>query len=165
MKRILLAWTVFLGTTVMAKEAATFEDAVRCIKRFEGWHGPEHYPYVAYGHRLLPHESFVLPLTEAQGDSLLRADLRRKCAIFRRFGQDSLLLGTLAYHVGEYALLGNKQRPKSRLIRKLEAGNRSIRAEYLSYRKYRGKVVKSLEERCRQEFELLFILNPMKDEN
>ncbi len=26
--------------------------AVKCIKKYEGWHGPEHHPYVAYGHRI-----------------------------------------------------------------------------------------------------------------
>lgn len=146
-----------IGTSVLAGEPPTFEDAVDCIKRFEGWHGPEHYPYIGYGHRLLPGEVFVFPLTEAQGDSILHADLHQKCAVFRRFGNDSLLLATLAYNVGEYRLLGNGKYPKSRLIRKLESGDRNIREEYLSFRLYHGKVVKSLEERRLHEFELLFI--------
>lgn len=148
----------------MAEEPPTFEDAVNCIKRSEGWHGPECFPYVGYGHRLHSKDRLTLPLTERQGDSLLRADLRRKCALFRRFKQDSLLLGTLAYNVGEYSLLGDKKHAKSRLIRKLESGDRDIRTEYLSYRKYRGKVMKGLEERRRREFELLFIVNPEKNE-
>lgn len=164
MKRGLLVWAFFIGTPVMAEKPPTLEDAVNCIKRFEGWHGPEHHPYVGYGHRLLANETFSYPLTEAEADSLLRADLRQKCAVFRRFGQDSLLLGTLAYNVGEYVLLGNAERAKSRLISKLEVGDRDIRAEYLSFRKYHGKVVRSLEERRRQEFELLFIVNHGKDE-
>ena len=160
----MLLCAVCIGTSVLAGEPPTFEDAVNCIKRFEGWHGPEHYPYVGYGHRLHAGEKIMLPLTEQQGDSLLRADLHRKCALFRHFKQDSLLLGTLAYNVGEYTLLGNGKRAKSRLIRKLESGDRDIRAEYLSFRKYRGKVIKSLEERRQHEFELLFILNQEKDE-
>lgn len=155
---------VCIGSSILAEEPPTFEDAVNCIKRFEGWHGSEHYPYIGYGHRLLPGEMFNLPLTEAQGDSILHEDLHQKCAVFRRFGKDSLLLGTLAYNVGEYILIGNGKRAKSRLIRKLESGDRDIRTEYLSFRKYRGKVIKSLEERRRHEFELLFILNQGKDE-
>ena len=31
-----------------------FERAVRCTKFFEGWHSEKHYPYVGYGHKLLP---------------------------------------------------------------------------------------------------------------
>lgn len=164
MKRSLFVWAFFIGTPVVAEKPPTFEDAVSCIKRFEGLHAPEHHPYVGYGHRLLAGETFSNPLTEAEADSLLRADLHRKCAVFRRFKQDSLLLGTLAYNVGEYALLGNAEHAKSRLISKLEAGDRDIRAEYLSFRKYRGKVVRSLEERRCQEFDLLFIANQGKDE-
>lgn len=164
MRRVILLCAVCIGTSVLAGEPPTFEDAVNCIKRFEGWHGPEHYPYIGYGHRLQPGEMFAFPLTEAQGDSILHADLHQKCAVFRRFGKDSLLLGTLAYNVGEYTLLGDRKHTKSRLIRKLESGDRDIRAEYLSFRKYRGKVIKSLEERRQHEFELLFILNQEKDE-
>lgn len=164
MKRVLFLWSVCIGSSVLAGEPPTFEDAVNCIKRFEGWHGPEHYPYVGYGHRLLRDEKIPFPLTEAQGDSLLRTDLHQKCALFRRFGQDSLLLGVLAYNVGEYTLLGNKKRIKSRLIRKLESGDRNIGTEYLSFRKYRGRVIKSLEKRRQEEFKLLFVLNQEKDE-
>lgn len=164
MRQVLFLWIVCMGASVLAEEPPTFEDAVNCIKRFEGWHGPEHYPYVGYGHRLHAGEKMKLPLTEAQGDSLLRVDLYRKCALFRHFKQDSLLLGTLAYNVGEYTLLGGGKRRKSRLIHKLESGDRNIRSEYLSFRKYHGKVIKSLEERRQHEFELLFISNQRKDE-
>ena len=34
-----------------------FERAIACIKRFEGWHG-NHLPYVGWGHKLLPGETF-----------------------------------------------------------------------------------------------------------
>ena len=159
MKGIWFLWVFFCATFVMAKRPPTFEDAVRCIKRFEGLHEEGDYPYVGYGHRLQPGERFSGRMREKQADSLLRADLGKKCAVFRRFGKDSLLLGTLAYNVGEYALLGYGKRPKSGLIRKLEAGNRDIYREYLSFRMYRGKVVKSLEERRRYEFEVLFIVS------
>lgn len=152
-----IAWTLFVGTPSLAQSPPTFEDAIKCIKRFEGWHTAQHHPYIGYGHRLRPEEQLKPPLTEVQADSLLRSDLRKMCAVFRRFNQDSLLLATLSYNVGPYALLGHGKRPKSHLIRKLEAGDRNIRQEYLSFRMYRGKVLRSLEERRKCEFELLFI--------
>jgi lysozyme len=150
-------WALFFGTSAVAQTPPSLETAITCIKHFEGWHNAREYPYVGYGHRLRSEEKFMLPLSEAQGDSLLRSDLRKKCAVFRRFGKDSLLLATLAYNVGEYRLLGKGKYPKSRLIRKLESGDRNIREEYLSFRLYHGKVVKSMEERRLREFELLFI--------
>lgn len=86
----------------------------------------------------------------------MRKDLRKFCAMFRQFGKDSLLLATLAYNVGPYRLLGSGKIPKSRLIRKLEAGDRDIYQEYISFRCYKGKVVPSIERRRKKEFELLF---------
>ena len=35
-----------------------FERAVCCTKFFEGWHSEKHYPYVGYGHKLLPGERY-----------------------------------------------------------------------------------------------------------
>lgn len=35
------------------------ERAVRCIKYYEGWHDiKRNYPYIGWGHRILPHEKF-----------------------------------------------------------------------------------------------------------
>lgn len=132
-----------------------FEAAVSLIKRYEGMHDERHYPYVGYGHKLLRGECYP-KMTEAVADSLLRADLRQKCRVFRRFGQDSLLLGVLAYNVGEYRLLGYGDRPKSQLIRKLETGDRDIRGAYVSFCRYKGKVVASLRQRREDEYELLY---------
>ena len=109
-------------------EDSRWETAVRCIKKYEGWHGPEHYPYVAYGHRIRKGEKFPVSLTESEGDSILRKDLKEMCALFRHLGKDSLLVACLAYQVGPYRLLGYGRIPKSTLIRKLEAGNRDIYA-------------------------------------
>lgn len=119
-------------------------------------HDHRHLPYVGYGHKLLPGESFPA-MTEELADSLLRADLKKKCAVFRRFGADSLLLGVLAYNVGEYRLLGYGARPKSRLVCNLEAGNRDIYSEYAAFCHYRGKTVPSIRRRREEEFKLLFI--------
>ena len=134
-----------------------FSLAVECIKRFEGWHSSRHYPYVGWGHCLQPGERYSAhTMTRQQADELLRKDLRKFCAMFRQFGKDSLLLATLAYNVGPYRLLGSKKIPKSSLVKKLEAGNRNIYKEYVSFRCYKGKVVPSIERRRKVEYLLLF---------
>lgn len=153
-RRIILCAALVLSAGAQAQDR--FEQAVALIKQFEGLHSARHRPYVGYGHRLLAGEQFPAEITEVQADSLLRNDLRQKCRVFRRFGRDSLLLGVLAYNVGEYRLLGYGEHPKSRLIEKLEAGDRDIYAEYVTFRKYKGKVLPSLERRRKMEFQLLF---------
>lgn len=111
-----------------------FERAVRCIKYYEGWHDiKRHYPYIGWGHRILPHEKFRKNLTFQQADSLLRSDLRKLCTLFRKYGRDTLLLAVLAYNVGPYKILGNGKFPKSRLLQKIEQGERNIRREYLDF--------------------------------
>lgn len=136
---------------------APFERAVCIIKRFEGWHSARHYPYIGFGHRLREGEKLTADITEAQADSLLRADLAGMCALFRHLGKDSLLVGCLAYQVGPYRLLGYGKMPKSTLIRKLEAGDRDIYREFTAYRCYKGKPVPSIQRRRETEFELLFV--------
>lgn len=102
-------------------------------------------------------EKLTADITEAQADSLLRADLAGMCALFRHLGKDSLLVGCLAYQVGPYRLLGHGKMPKSTLIRKLEAGDRDIYREFTAYRCYKGKPVPSIQRRRETEFELLFV--------
>ena len=137
--------------------AAPFERAVACTKFYEGWHGEKkHLPYIGYGHKLLPGERLTHKISRAQGDSLLRADMRKLCRMFSRFGRDSVLLASLAYQVGPYRLLGSRKHPKSRMIRKLERGDRNIYKEYVSFRKWKGRVIPSIERRRRVEFALLF---------
>ena len=131
-------------------EPDLFEDAVRLIKKYEGWHYARDHPYVGYGHRLLPTDTFGSDISESFADSILRSDLKKKCAVFRHFGADSLLLGVLAVNVGENRVL------RSKLVKKLEASDKNIREEYLSFRKYKGKVVHSLERRRKEEYDLLF---------
>ena len=104
----------------------------------------------------MPGERLTHKISRAQGDSLLRADMRKLCRMFRRFGRDSLLLACLAYQVGPYRLLGNGKMPKSRLIRKLERGDRDIRQEYLRYCHWNGKKIASIQRRRRVELQLLF---------
>lgn len=96
-------------------------------------------------------------MTREQADSLLRADLLKLYRMCSRFGKDALLIATLSYNVGYYRLVGYGKIPKSRLIRKLESGDRDIYREYISFRCYKGKVVPSIERRRKKEFELLYI--------
>lgn len=134
-----------------------FERAVVVVKCFEGMHSWKNYPYVGYGHQLQRGEHFTADMTERQADSLLRADLLSRYALFRRFGKDALLLTVLSYNVGTGTLLGCRNRPKSRLIRKLEQGDRNILPEYLSFCRYKGRMLSGLLKRRRVEFALFYI--------
>lgn len=162
MRRLLVVFLVIMPFYVKAqnmeqlKELPMFERSIAIIKHFEGLHGAGAGNYVGYGHRILPGENLSHDLTEAEADSLLRADLLVRCAIFRRFGVDSLLLAALSYQVGHGRLLGYGKHPKSRLIQKLERGDRDIYREYVSFRRWKGKVIPSIERRRKMEFELLF---------
>lgn len=132
-----------------------FEAAVEHIKQHEGWHTDA--KHVGYGHVIKKGERFKRPITKEQGDSLLRADLREYISHFKYLGKDSLLLGVLAYNVGVYRLKGDgKNLKKSTLVRKLESGDRDIKNDFISYRKWNGKVIKSIERRRHKEFELFF---------
>lgn len=52
--------------------------------------------------------------------------------------------------------MGYGKYPKSRLVQKLEQGDRDIYREYVSFRRWKGKVVPSIEKRRKVEFEMLF---------
>ena len=134
-----------------------FEQAVRCIKYYEGWHDiKRNYPYIGWGHRILPHEKFRKNLTFQQADSLLRSDLRKLCTLFRKYGRDTLLLAVLAYNVGPYKILGNGKFPKSRLLQKIEQGERNIRREYLDFCRYQRRKIASIHRRRQTELLLLY---------
>lgn len=135
-----------------------FERAVVIVKYFEGLHGKSCYPYVGYGHRLQPDEHFSPNMSERQADSLLRADLWKCFEHFKGYGKDALLLAVLSYNVGVSRLLGYGNHPKSRLLRKIEGGNRSIYREYVSFCRCKGKVLRGLVKRRQIEFALFFIL-------
>ena len=76
--------------------AELFDKAVELIKEFEGWHSAKHYPYIGYGHKLLPHENLTADISEAQADSLLRADLLERYKYFRQYGKDALILSEIS---------------------------------------------------------------------
>lgn len=136
-----------------AKADATFEEAVRIIKKYETLHQPRHWPLVGYGHKVLPGEKFsrTKAMNEADAEALLRKDLLKNCAVFREYGKDSLLLGVLAYNVGSGTV------KKSSLIQKLKTGNRDIKDIYLSFCRYKGKVHKQIQQRRIEEFESLYL--------
>ena len=132
-----------------------FERSVATIKYFEGLHQASDAPYVGYGHRLLPGEHYRLPLSKKKADALLRRDLRKLCNMFEGYGEYSLLLATLAYNVGYGTLMGNSHRPKSQLVQKIERGDRDIYQDYISFCRYKGKVVPSIRRRRMVEYKLL----------
>ena len=160
MKKILLMFFALL--TVMVGNAAgrkinimdlpPFERAVIIIKKFETLHRPKDYPYVGYGHRVLPGEPYRrgVQLTEKQADALLRKDLRKFISLYKAYGKDALLLGVLAYNCGPGVV------NKSTVLKKLKSGNRDIFKSYTAHCRYKGKFHKQLHQRRLTEFAALF---------
>ena len=126
-----------------------FERAIVCIKHFEGLHGFKDATYVGYGHKLQKGERFMAAMTERQADSLLRADLMKRLMMFKDYGKDALLLAVLSYNVGTGRLLGYGKHPKSRLLRKIESGDRNFYCEF---------VLRGLVKRRKVEFALFYVL-------
>ena len=130
-----------------------------CIYFFvnhEQWHTRKHYPYIGYGHRIQPGENLAYPITERQADSLLRSDLRKNCALFRKDGADSLLLGCVSNNCGCASLLGNSNKLQSTVFTKLDAGNRNILYDLLDFCHYKGKRHPYILRRRWMEYLLLF---------
>lgn len=136
-----------------------YERAVFCIKYYEGMHRKKDYPYVGYGHKLRPEEHYSSNMSYSEADALLRKDLKEFCAMFSEYGKDSLLLATLAYNVGPYRILGCKNKyPKSTLLKKIEAGIRDFKEDYVKFCHWKGKKIPSIERR--RYAELLLLYNP-----
>lgn len=131
--------------------------AVELVKKYEGLHdNRSHHPYYGFGHRLLPGERLSHDMTKEEAEALLRKDLAVRYKLFRKYGKNGLLLTVLSYNVGQGVLLGHGGHPKSKLIRKLEAGYRDIYREYIAYCRYKGKPVRSIERRRKMEYLLLY---------
>lgn len=132
---------------------SSFEQAVKIIKKYETLNSAKHWPYVGYGHRVMPGDKYRRGqvLSEKEADALLRKDLLKNCAVFRSYGKDSLLLGVLAYSIGPGAA------QKSSVAAKLKSGDRNIRENYISHSRYRGKVHAGIRRRRVEEFEALYI--------
>lgn len=144
--------------TLSIYNKTAFEKAVACIKYYEGFHTKKDYPYIGYGHCIQPGEKLNWCITHKKADDLLRSDLKKLCAIFRRYDADSLLLATLAYNVGCGRILGNVKYPKSNLLQKIETGDRKFHKEYLEFCKYKGKRIPSIQRRRYTELRLLYQL-------
>lgn len=140
-------------------ELPPFERAVLIIKHYETLHRPEHWPAIGYGHVVQPGEPYRkgVQLTESQADELLRKDLRKFCALYRSYNVDSLLLACVSYNCGPYRILGNgRDIPKSRLLRKLEIGDRDVFVEYVSFCRWNGRKISSIRRRRMVEYLLLY---------
>ena len=129
-----------------------FEQAVQLIKKYETLHSKAHWPLIGYGHKVQPGEGYKrgVVLTEKQADVLLRKDLKKFVDYYSSYGQDSLLLGVLAYNVGPGRV------NKSPIVKLLKQGNRNIREAFTSMCRYRGKVHKQIKARRVEEFTALF---------
>lgn len=139
-------------------ELPPFERAILIIKYYESLHRPEHWPTIGFGHVVQPGEPYKrgVQLTERQADALLRKDLRKFCAMYRSFGTDSLLLACVSYNCGPAKIIGGQGYTKSRLIQKLESGNRNILSDYLSFCNYQGKLHQGIRRRRWVEYQMLF---------
>lgn len=133
-----------------------FEEAVKLIKEHEGWHSAKHYPYVGYGHKLLKGDNFDHNISESFATELVRKDLRQKMSVFRKYGRDSLILGVLAYNIGEYNIKGGYGHKKSTLLKKIESGDRDVFEDYTAHCRWKGKEIKSIRNRRIKEYNLLF---------
>ena len=130
---------------------ASFKDEAKA-----GFHDRSDYPYYGYGHCKLPGEELSYDMTEAEAEKLLIRDLEKRYRLFSKYGKDALILTVLSYNVGHGTLLGYGKHPKSRLVKKLEAGDRDIYKEYISYCHYKGRKIRSIERRRKMEFLLLY---------
>lgn len=143
-------------TETETRKAPTFEDAIAIIKKYEGISGPGHWPFVGYGHKVMPGEKFTRgkKLSEAEADALARKDYAKLCAKYREYGADSLLLAALAYNCGPGVVA------KSSVLSKLKAGNRDIESSYLAHCRYKGKQLSQLKRRRQEELATLFVKDP-----
>ena len=121
-------FTVSLPAQNTNETAASFHDepkaelAVELIKKYEGLHDRSDYPYYGYGHCRLEGEELSYGMTEAEAEKLLIRDLEKRYRLFSKYGKNALILTVLSYNVGHGTLLGYGKHPKSRLVKKLEAG-------------------------------------------
>ena len=163
-KLIMWLLLVLFGVSVNAGDCASlmdlppFERAVLIIKYYESLHRPEHWPTIGYSHVVQSGESYKRgeQLTGRQADALLRKDLKKFCAMYRSFGADSLLLACVSYNCGPVKIIGGQGYVKSRLLRKLESGNRNILSDYLSFCHYQGKLHQGIRRRRWVEYKMLF---------
>lgn len=136
-----------------------YEEAVLMIKKYETMHKQRHWPLIGYGHLVMAGEKYRrgVVLSESEADAVLRNDLLKNAAFFRKYGADSLLLGVLAYNIG----CGNVA--KSTFLKQLSAGDRgpAMRELYMMYSRIHGRPHKGLRQRRADEYDLLINLDSM----
>ncbi len=93
---------------------------------------------------------------DMEAEKLLIRELKKHYSLFSKYRKDALILTVLSYNVGHKTLLGYRTHPKSRLVKKLEAGDKDIYKEYISYCHYKGRKIRSIERRREMEFLLLY---------
>ena len=162
MKKLLMMFFALLtamvgnaaGRKINIMDLPPFERAVIIIKKFETLHRPKDYPYVGYGHRVLPGEPYRrgVQLTEKQADALLRKDLLKFVSLYKAYGKDALLLGVLAYNCGPGVV------NKSTVLKKLKASDRNILKAYIAHCCYNGKRHPGLLKR--RQIEIMYLFAP-----
>lgn len=121
-----------------------FETAVEIIKKYETLHTQHNWPYIGYGHRVLPGEKYTpeKPLKHAQAEALLRKDLKKFIRMFPDHSKDdAILLATLSYNIGPSAV------KRSQFYSLIEGDEEILRTSYLRHCKYKGKFHSQLHQR------------------
>lgn len=130
-----------------------FEKAVEIIKKYENLHKASNWPYIGYGHRVLPGEGYRkgVVLDKAEAEALLRKDLQKYIRTFSRYGDRAILLGVLAYNIGPNAV------KKSKVLSLInESSVSALRSAYLTHCRYRGKEHPQIRQRRIEEFDTLY---------
>ncbi|WP_312691151.1 lysozyme [Kosakonia sp.] len=142
----------------MANQPDSTGDAgVQLIKSFEGLRLEKYKDAVGkwtigYGHLILPNESFTRPLTQAEADALLRADLGSAERSLHRLVTVDLNQNQFDALVSFTFNLGAGNLQTSTLLRLLNAGEYSQAADqFPRWNKAGGKVLAGLTRRREAE--------------
>lgn len=131
-----------------------FEEAVRIIKKYETLHKAKNWPYIGYGHRVLPGENYKkgVVLKEAEAEKLLRKDLKKYINLFKSQGDKALILGVLSYNIGPNAV------KKSHVMSLINSSKDKLREAYVKHCRYKGKVHNQIKRRRIEEFDTLYAM-------
>lgn len=139
---------------------------VRLLKQCEGFRATIYrdaagLPTIGYGHRLVPGESFPGPITEAEGESLLAADLARAEDAVMRLVTAALTQPQFDALVDFTFNLGAGRLAASTLLKHLNAGRTTEAAEQILRWDHCGHAeVAGLKARREAEFRLFSGLEP-----
>ena len=137
----------------------TGEAGLSLIRAFEGFSAtpylcPAGYPTVGYGHVVQEGERFEAPLSEEEGEALLRADLPRYEAAVCRLIDVPLeapcfdALVSFTFNLGEGALAASTLRRLANAGRLADAGQQFDRWVFAGARKLPGLVRRRAAERA-----------------